>query len=424
MPQGRPLGQPALRLFARVLLLWCGLLGGVPQVVAALPTAGPVPLPPQALLATVPALRTNDLVLVESRANGTLKQLSLATLIAAPPELVHRVIWDIGQYPQFVNNLTKSSVTPDPDGSVEHAFELSYTAFRLDGHHRYFARPSAPGMAMPPVEIIDSEPWPPGQGPRRYYRCELFPAGGGTLLAIYGVVHLEQSGNLVRKLLAKSPSLEHGIALTSLAAFGLRMKARAEALAGAQAVTLPIGGTATYDALLGRGIVALLRTGALAPREQSLIARTTASPEALARTIGAVGDWQNLVPVVTRSTQTSAVDGQGDKRPEVTLELSLPLLSFTSRFVVRTHGYSVDLLAIGGELRGMRLRWDVQPGSPSHLILRSQKSLAQASLALRQLFAVEPLFEQGISLGLDLVFLNSLRARAEADAAAPASGSP
>ena len=47
------------------------------------------------------------------------------------------------------------------------------------------------------------------------------------------------------------------------------------------------------------------------------------------------------------------------------------------------------------------------------LVLRTQQSLDRASLGLRQLYKLEPLFEHGVTLGLQLVLLRSVKAQAE-----------
>ena len=67
------------------------------------------------------------------------------------------------------------------------------------------------------------------------------------------------------------------------------------------------------------------------------------------------------------------------------------------------------------DLRGARMRWDVMPGrgAESQVVLRSSQQFDRASLIIRQLYKLEPLFEYGINVGLQLVFLRGVKTRAE-----------
>jgi hypothetical protein len=60
------------------------------------------------------------------------------------------------------------------------------------------------------------------------------------------------------------------------------------------------------------------------------------------------------------------------------------------------------------------MRWDVVDGAPNQLVLRTHQAYERGNLILRQLYRLEPLFEHGVSIGLALVMIDGVRARAEA----------
>ena len=104
--------------------------------------------------------------------------------------------------------------------------------------------------------------------------------------------------------------------------------------------------------------------------------------------------------------------------PVVEVEQSLPLMSWSSIFGVRASGGGVDLFGLEGDLRGARLRFDLHPdGKLQQIILRGQIAYDRASVVMRQLFKIEPMFEDGVNIGLTFVVLRAVRAEVERRAA-------
>jgi len=365
------------------------------------------PLPSAKVQALAPMLRKSDLALIESAPGGMLKQITILTLVAAPPALVRQVVLQPERYSEFVRNMTKSEVAKLPDGTLEHTYELSYKVFSIDGKNRVVALPADGNSEAPPVQMYDpDESW----SGNRQYRWEFYPAGGGTLIAMYGYTNVLNSNGVVSKVLKRFPSLEHGMALVSQMTLALAMKARAEQLAG-PAITLPAAAAASINFLLERGPVAILRTQAGRLSEVSLITASEASPSALLDVAGKPEQWSQFIPTISQSVDAGTQDGIR----VVQMEQSLPLLSFKTEYGMRTSASAVDLMGLSGDLRGARLRWDIgqtQQGR-TQLVLRASQTLDQASLVLRQLYRLEPLFEYGINVGLDLLLLNSIKTKAE-----------
>jgi len=407
-------------LWLAVSWLLCWLL--------ALPTAshaaglaeGAVPLrswPAEQVRGLAPLLRSADIAVIESQPNGRMKQISLFTLVAAPPKQARDVLLQAERYADFARNFTVSKVTPRPDGSFDHFYQLSYGLFTIDGTHRYMPLPAEGSAAAPPVEVLDADPGQtPPLGALRHYRWEFHEVGGATVLAVYGYTDVWHSGGVVDKVLQRVPELEHGLALVSQAALVLATKRRAEQLT-AVPVPLPAAGPAQYDAFLEHGVVVLLRSQQGRLSELSLLDRSLAPPQRVFEVLRQAGSWSQFVPTITKSAEGSPRDGS----LLVELEQSLPLLSFRTVYGMRAFNHAIDMIGLEGDLRGARLRFEAVPGrgAPSLMVMRSSQQFDRASLIIRQLYKLEPYFEYGVNVGLQLVLLRGLKTQAEKLLAGP-----
>lgn len=417
--RSRPMQLPGgAVLSGLILLLGLGLLGERSAAASFGKTAVPLrTFSPEQVRSLAPLLRQSDLTLLESEPGGQLRQVTFFTLVAAPPTLLRSVLLDAGKYTDFVRNFVSSKVTPRPDGSFEHNYQLSYRVYTVDGTHLYVPLPADPQAAAPPVEIMDQDN-PPGTA--RHYRWEFHAVAGATVLVVYGYTDMHHSGGLIGTLIKRVPQLEHGLALVTQGALVLSMKRQAEQMYGAPPL-LPAAGSASYDFLLDRGLVVFLRSNAEGRlSEVSLVDRSSAKTDVLLDRIKRLAEWSSFIPTITKSVDSAPREGIPMM---VDLVQSIPLLSFHTLFGARTSGSSVDMYGVEGDLRGARMRWDVTPGrgATSQVVLRSSQQFDRASLVIRQLYKLEPLFEYGINVGLQLVLLLGVKNRAEQ---APAAGTP
>lgn len=367
--------------------------------------------PAEKVRALAPLLRASDVTLIESEPSGQMKQISMFTLAAASPAQVRDTLLDAARYVEIVRNFKVSKVTPRPDGTFDHFYQLSYGLFSVDGTNRYVSLPADPSSDAPPVEMIDVDE---GPGGTRHYRFEFYAAAGSTVVAMYGFTNVRNSGGIVAKLFERVPQLEHGLALVSQATLLLSIKQRAQQLAGSTPL-LPAAGNAPYDFLLERGVVVLLRSQNGRLSDLSMIDQSSAPPLLLGSWIKQIGSWSSVVPTITRSEPSGPID-------DITsydLEQSLPLLSFRTsygaRVTVSGQNTSIDMMGLSGDLKGSRMRWDVTPGrsTQSQVVLRSSVQFDRGSLVMRQLYKTEPLLEYGVNVGMQLVILRGLKLRAE-----------
>jgi hypothetical protein len=259
--------------------------------------------------------------------------------------------------------------------------------------------PQRPEDAVAPVEMYD----PDGDG-TRHYRWEFVPAGGATVLVLYGYTQIAHD-RFTSRYLEKAPTLESGFALIPQLTLLYSMKSRAQALAGGAA--LPAAGAVDWSFLLDRGTVAILMSEGERVREVHLVERSTASREALLAVAADPTRWSRFVPTMSRSTPLA-----GDA---VEIEQSLPLMSWTTRWALRRAAASIDMIGLDGDLRGAHLRCDVtdEAGRARQLVLRAQADFQQGSLLLRQVYKLEPFLEHGFDVSLNLLLLQSLRHEAE-----------
>lgn len=372
-----------------------------------------------------PLLRSSDLAVIESDPAGRFKQASIFTLVAAPPELVREVLLAAERYPDFVRNLSSARVVKPSPGASEAGFDLvfslSYGLFSVEATDRYVLLPPDPEADAPPVQVYDPSE---AEGGTLHHRWEFYRVAGATVLAHYGYTDVMHGSGMVRRVLERAPQLEHGFAVASQLAMVLAMKARAEQIMGAPPL-MPASGSAPYDFLLDRGTVVLLRSQNGRLSETSLIERSSAPADALLTAVQKTGEWPRSVPTITQVTPIeTAAPGAGaeSELPRFELRQELPLLSWRTRYLVRALSSSVDMLGTGGDLAGSRLRFDVSalrpaPG-PSHaatsqIVLRASQQYDKGSLLIRQLYKVEPLFEYGVNVGMQLMLLRGLRQHAE-----------
>ena len=392
-----------------VMLLMLG--GSALRVPLARAVPQPVPLSflsPDRLRALAPLLRGADLALLEAQPNGRMRQITTMTFVAAPPEQLREVVIHPERYTEFVRNMSQSTVRPNADGTLEHFYRVSYSVATIYGQHRFVFLPPAPGgdPKSAPIQIYDSE-----DNGIRHYRWEFLPVPGGTLLTVYGFTPIPDSG-IMGKLLARLPSLEYGLALITQLTQVLAMKSRAEQLAGPQPIAqLPPATSAVYGFLLERGSVVMMRTSHGRLSDVSMIERTRARPDVLIQVAGRPELWSQFVPSISKSV---AMDPQGGVAA-VELEQSLPLMSWKTVYGIRSNQSAVDMLGLSGDLRDARIRWDIRPqeGGITQISLRTNKAFDRTSLLVRQLYKLEPLFEYGVNVGIDILILWGVKARAE-----------
>ena len=360
-----------------------------------------VSLDPAHIQGIAPLLKSSDLVLFESEAKGSLRQVTTLIAVAAPPLVVRDAVLHPERNSSVVKSLTRSEVKPVSADSFDYYYELDYRVVTLSGILRF---QQLAGTGAAPINVFDPEP-----GGQSRARWEFLPFGGGTILAIYGYTDVNHSAGVVNRLVTEVPQLEHGLALMSQLQSALTVRTIAEKLTPTPP-PMPAAGATNYDALLSRGTIVLLRRQPGQFTQLSLIRRSNVPAAALVRAASEPLSWPGKIPTIRAARPMPDEDGMA----VAAVEQSLPLLSFSSVFGVRREPTVMDMMGLRGELRGARLRWDIRTtGSESQVVLRTMPVYSQSSILLRQLYRLEPYFQCGVDVGLSLLLVDGVHKLAE-----------
>ncbi|MGZ3437982.1 MAG: hypothetical protein ACXVDD_00615 [Polyangia bacterium] len=340
-----------------------------------------------------PLLGAADIACIESNGDGTMKQVTLLAWVPAPPSVMRDVIVQSERYREFVPNLSRSTREPLGDGRWKSAWRIELPVSSFEGTNVYSIDHSGEGEAI----LLR------GDGDAGY-RYEILPVGEGTLLVQYGYTDVKHSNAFVRSFLKRQPMMEHGLALSAQMMFVTAMRAEAIRRAGGARGAVPRAEDAhppSFAALLARGQVAVMRPG-----EVSVLERIYAGEPRVAEAIARANEYASFVPGVDKSYRR----GEG-----VSVEMSLPIVTWASTWAIRQEPHAVDGAAIDGDLRGARFRWDLSPRTASETlaVYRVRQALDAGSLLLRKLFAFQPSLKLGINVALGLVWTHAVRGRAE-----------
>ncbi len=162
--------------------------------------------------------------------------------------------------------------------------------------------------------------------------------------------------------------------------------------------------------LLERGAVASFRARNHRVVELNLVDRVPVRADVLLQVTGNPAEWRHFVPTIDES------EGAGTRRglPAVQLEQALPLMSWETTWGVATSPGAIDLFGLDGDQQGGRARFDVRPlpSGAAEIVLRAVQNFAHGSIVIDQLYKLEPLFEYGVDVGLQLVILRGIETRA------------
>jgi ribosome-associated toxin RatA of RatAB toxin-antitoxin module len=359
------------------------------------------PFPPAKLRSLAPLLVQGEMAAIESGPDGRPRQITLLAWTAAPPEVALDVVGHPERYPQFVRNLSKSEITPRPDGSVDNTWQLELPIGHFTGSFNVRTDAAHRMVAFQSLTQDSTSLW------------EFLPAdGGGTVIVEYMRYAAPRQNLLLRKLLEKDPANETGMGLA--AGLVLMKSVAAESARRAHASQLkvkpPPAGAPGFGFLLDRGAVAIIRSlpnGSLA--DVSVVKRIDAP---IARVLEVVRDmerWPEFMPAVSSCKR---IDAKGD---ELTYQLTVDgiLLSIDTRYRAKLLAGGVDLLGVGGDLVGSRFRWDLTAqGEHTLAVYRANHRVGASSVILRALIKHEPLFEHGVNVGVGIIAVDAVARRA------------
>ena len=170
----------------------------------------------------VPLLEKGELSLVESYRSGRLRQVTVVSLVKAPPERVWRVLTDYQNYVKFMPNLDEIEITKRRGADVFIAYELEVPGPNMDYtliHHH------VPKTRID-ITLADDE----GDIQTGAWRWELIPHKNGaqTILVYSLYTDVRESSWVLRQIMKSQPSLEHGLNVATGLVTVRAIKKRAE----------------------------------------------------------------------------------------------------------------------------------------------------------------------------------------------------
>ena len=168
--------------------------------------------------ALMPLTSRGEVALVQSRPDGTLKQVVVLGLVGASPDAVHAVAADPTKYPEFLPTVAGIEVLERTASRVEyiHRFAVPLIELSVTSEMRYL-----PGRRIT-LRILG------GDLKRGHYAWEFLPADGAarTLTLFYAATDIRERSWFLEKLVEREPYFEHGLnvglGLVSVRAVGRR----------------------------------------------------------------------------------------------------------------------------------------------------------------------------------------------------------
>ncbi len=391
------------RLSVYVSVLVFSLLLNRPA--AARPTLRPFPAEVLRLYATV--VNQGEIAVIETEASGRARQITLFGYAAAPPTLVYGLVADPLLYPRYVRNLTRSDVEKQADGSLLNRWTLTFPIGTFAGTDEVRLVPPGEGGVTFAVEMRSL-----GEGKEGIQRWEFLPVpGGGTLVVNYGYYD-PLDNRILRMMVGQDPALDAGFNLAGGLAVLRNLLAEAaresrQAGTAPAPVFAPAGTMPDFGPLLGRGTVAMVRSGADGSfKNVSVVERVAAPAQRMESLLRDPEKWPSFMHTVQRVVVMERNPGG----LEYDMTVSGMLVDVTTTFRMLFVPSGVDTLAISGAVKGARFRWDLREDGPqrSVVVWRGNLHMADSSRLLRTMLRIEPSFEHSANITIGLISVRSL----------------
>jgi ribosome-associated toxin RatA of RatAB toxin-antitoxin module len=164
-------------------------------------------------------LEHGQLALIESNADGSLKQVALLTIVAASKDKLASVVQAPGKYPEFIPNLVEQKVTEESKTRLKLEYEVEVPMVNLEGTSSMTIEPDGS------VDVVAVD----GDIRRGRWRWVFQAIGENATIPVhYAYSDVTETSWFVKQLIEKQPLFEHGIVVAASTVALRAMKARAE----------------------------------------------------------------------------------------------------------------------------------------------------------------------------------------------------
>jgi ribosome-associated toxin RatA of RatAB toxin-antitoxin module len=369
-----------------------------------------------------PLLNRGEVALIEHLTGDKFSQISIFSLIDAPPDKVLYVVAHPGEYPTFVPNVAKSDIKDVSRDGTE--FDVNYVIevplMDMDGLNHTKVGKDA-------VEIWGVK----GDLAEGHWIYRVIPMDGGTktLLAYTGYNDPRKAGAIFAKLVDENPILEAGINCAGGMVLVRAVKRRALEIAGLKPPKPVVSGkvASLHSMLAGDSkidvpaILPYLKNAEMALLESnpdgslmqgSMIAVIDKPQAEVYSVVAAVERYSEFVPHVTESKLTKV---EGDSK-YLSWRVKSPVgdVKFENKFKgwpsKRTH-----LVSTGGDIKVGAWGWELRELTPTSTfaVYYNYVDLRGAGFVLRKMIEMDPSFEHGLNVANSLTMMLAAKRRAE-----------
>jgi hypothetical protein len=395
--------------------LSASLLGALlfAPVLAAAQPAGPS-LSEAEIKTIAPLLRRYDtLVLLETKPDGNLRDMTLAIRVAAPREVVFSVFENPADF-YYISTLFKENEVRDSHDNTK--------AWTWASRHSLFSFTGLNTIALFPPRRADVTITQSNIGSGGFKLFFFEEDKKHTLLLINGLLDVNSSEWLVKFLVGTSPSMRQAMN----AAIGLIMIKGIKDVAEQKAAGKPLAkhtvkgsrkgelkplsseDIASVSGLIERGTVVLARSIKGGRLEQATVIEKTRAP--LAKVLAAVATPE-FYPKMIRAIDEVVVHERTPGKVDFSWKIGLSVLSLQSRNTLEFKEDGVTVSASGGELDGASWRWQLRDmGSDTTMVAyHGWADMDKTGAVLGKSCKREPYLEHGFMAGSNMVMVNAIR---------------
>lgn len=398
-----------MRFYAR-LVSFVLLLTGVAASASAQRVTG---LSDTERAALMPLLERGIVALIQSNADRTLKQISLATIVRAPADAVFHLVATPELYPSYMPNISEVNVLERHENML--AYEWAWRGALLDLHGS-----NAVTLYRPNRVETTSTSGDLGRGKTRW---DFYPLGPDKSLVVESLfLDVRQANWITRQLVAADPSMMHAMNLSTGLVLMLGVKLRVEQQAGVGDGKRPTGGVSgrsPLDArlsvvtpallpLLNRGELALIENDAQGRlRQATVFGKINGTADAARTILRDPTGWPAVLPQV----QSTEVTSRTDQEVLFDFELGLPVVNVEGKMKMQfPAGGNLTMEVPEGDMRGGRWMWEFGAVDGQNIVAYSSRAnIARANWLIGRLVQREPLFLHGLSCASNLIALHGLQ---------------
>ena len=374
------------------------------------------------ILGLQPLLERGEVVLIEAKKNGRLRQGTVLKIADASAEAVLAVVADMESYPRFIPNVVRSEIVQSDGVRTDLAWELEIPFVNLSGVNRVVDERPA-GIRYRPLE---------GDIKQARFRWEATPLGDGrSVVAHYVAADIGEASWFLEKFIEARPSVEPGAVVSTALVLVKAICAEAARRQGKRvpprprmggrhkpkidsvARELAAGGVRkSLRRLLKRGVVGLVRSKRDGRLAQAVMLQDVGrAPEAVHAVARDPRDYPEFIPSIA---SVSITQREGNKLRYLS-EIKMPLIDLEVLTELKEmSGLRLAFKIVSGDLKSGRYAYEFLPmanGNRTLMVFYTNTDIRDQSWFLKKLIEKEPYYQHGLNLGLGFVNVRAVAKR-------------